>query len=221
MDVLRKIGLVALVPAAFAWAQQPMAGGERSPQRAIEVWAGVSRHSSQWGQLGDMPDESLTLSALRLTQRIHQSSGVAIEYGVDLIPIAVVSPPYREDVATACESNCASNVNTRPGVSAHGAGINPISISALFRPDHALQFRIGGSGGALWFDERVPTTTAAQFNFTGALDFGAQLIGRHGSGVVLMYRFHHLSNAGRGHENPGIASHVISLGARWRVGREG
>jgi hypothetical protein len=31
-----------------------------------------------------------------------------------------------------------------------------------------------------------------------------------------MYRFHHISNAGIGFDNSGLASHMLSLGARWR-----
>jgi hypothetical protein len=37
-------------------------------------------------------------------------------------------------------------------------------------------------------------------------------------GPVLAYRFHHISNGGRAEENVAIASHVLSLGMRWRLG---
>jgi hypothetical protein len=161
----------------------------------------MSRRSSQWGQLGDMPSEMLTLTGLRFTQRIHREEGFATEYGFDLIPLAFTSAPYTMSVG------------------ARGVGVNPISLTAVFRTDHALQVRLGGSAGVLWFDRPVPTPTAAQLNFTGSVEAGLQLIDVHGHGIVALYRFHHLSNAGIGTDNPGMASNIISLGGRWRVGR--
>jgi hypothetical protein len=185
--------------------------------RAVEVWAGVSRGSSMWGQLGDMPNETMALTAVRFVERVHRSDAVSVEYGVDLIPIALMSPPYRVPDAS-CGSACASSsTDPRAGAAAHGAGVNPISLTAIFRANRALQLRAGASAGALWFDRPVPTTTAARLNFTGSVELGAQLIGAQGNGLVVTYRFHHLSNAGRGTENPGIASHLVSLGARWRL----
>lgn len=190
---------------------------DRTGHRAVEVWAGVSRGSSMWGQLGDMPDETMALTAVRFVERVHRADAVSVEYGVDLIPIALMSPPYRVP-DTSCGATCAvSTSDPHAGAAAHGAGFNPISLTAVFRVDRALQLRAGGSAGALWFDRPVPTTTAARLNFTGSLELGAQLIGAQGNGLVVMYRFHHLSNAGRGAENPGIASHLITLGARWRL----
>ena len=49
-------------------------------------------------------------------------------------------------------------------------------------------------------------------------DFARRICNRHygagGDGILVMYRFHHLSNAGTGYDNSALASHMISLGAR-------
>lgn len=208
--------LLALILPAAAVAQRLPT--DRTGNRAVEVWAGISRGSSMWGQLGDMPHQTITLTGIRFVERVRRTQSVSVEYGVDVIPVAVMSPPY-QILDESCGATCGAQANPASGAQAHGAGINPVSLTAIFRADRALQLRAGGSAGALWFDRPVPITTAAQFNFTAAIELGAQVIGRHGNGLIAQYRFHHLSNGGLGAENPGIASHVLSLGARWRVGR--
>ena len=40
-----------------------------------------------------------------------------------------------------------------------------------------------------------------------------------GPGLVVAYRFHHLSNGGTAPDNYAVASHVLSAGVRWRLGR--
>jgi hypothetical protein len=179
-------------------------GDARVSHRAIEVWAGMSGASSQWGKLGDMPNGRLALTALRFTQQVRARQQTSVEYGVDVIPMAIASP---------------SDVDNETRITARGVGVNPISVTSVFRTHRAVQLRAGATAGALWFDEAVPITTATHFNLTGSLELGAQVVGAGGSGMVLLYRFHHLSNAGLGAENPGMASHIISLGARWRLGR--
>jgi hypothetical protein len=214
------VGVGMLFPVAGALVAQTASGrtGSRIGRRAVELHVGISRSSSQWGQLGDMPGERLTLTGLRFIQQVRRPDrdGVAVEYSVDLIPMAMTSPSYREDVQ--CAGSCDGVADPRAGAPAHGAGITPLSLTVIARANRAFQLRVGAAGGALWFDRPVPTTTAARFNLTGSLDAGAQFMGRGGNGVVLLYQFHHLSNAGFGAENPGIASHVVSLGARWRMG---
>jgi hypothetical protein len=68
------------------------------------------------------------------------------------------------------------------------------------------------------FDRAVPTIISTRFNFTASVEAGLQLLTRSGNGLLVVYRFHHLSNAGTGYDNSALASHVLSLGARWRTG---
>jgi len=56
-----------------------------------------------------------------------------------------------------------------------------------------------------------------EINFTATLEAGAQWLNRQGNGALLVYRFHHLSNAGTGYDNSALASHVISVGVRWKT----
>jgi len=183
---------------------------------SLEGWAGYSTRSADIGFLGNMPNQRLALGAVRVGRRVAAGRRAALEYTAEIVPFAVLSPPAHVLGPPSCPTKqpCA----VRSEASAHGRGVTPVGLTVIFRPAHALQLRLGATGGGLWFDQRVPTSTATRFNFTATLESGAQLVDRHGRGVLLVYRFHHLSNGGTGQDNPGIGSHVFSVGARWRLG---
>jgi hypothetical protein len=71
----------------------------------------------------------------------------------------------------------------------------------------------------LMFDRPAPSDLAAKFNFTAALEGGVQLMRKSGTGVLLVYRLHHLSNAGTASDNLAMLSHVFSVGATWASGK--
>jgi hypothetical protein len=228
------VALALTVPSgAGAQASDSTAGGaapltDRLGRWGVEAWAAYSSRSTDMGVLGNMPGQRLALVAARLTRRLAASRGATLDYTLDVLPVARLSPPLKNNVArrpvcavdVPCEVSAAERVvlGAASGT-ATGAGIAPLGLAVVFRPASALQLRVGATGGVLWFDRAVPTTSARRLNATGAVEAGAQLVGRRGHGVLLAYRFHHLSNAGTAADNPGLGSHMLSLGARWRLGR--
>lgn len=187
------------------------------------MWAGYASRSPSLGVLGRIRGMSLALAGARFSHRLSTGPRVAVDYTVDVIPMAMVSPAYVFDpaVGESLEVTRAARCNFSAGCrfpvgSPRGAGVSPVGLTALFRREHALQFRVGGTGGILLFDRKIPTEYSTRFNFTGAIEAGAQLVDRHGRGVLLVYRFHHISNAGTGFDNSALASHVLSIGGRWR-----
>ena len=228
--ILALAAVLAGAPVTSAVAQAPPTSAAPADSAirlggwSMEAWAGYSTRSTDLGFLGNMPDQRLALAALRVGRRIAAHPNTVLEYTAELIPLALLSPPARvlPPGTPGCpvDGQCGILGGSSLGAgSAKGAGVSPLGLTVIFRPAHALQFRAGATGGVLWFDEAVPMSTATHFNFTAALEAGAQLVDRNGRGVTLVYRFHHLSNGGTGDDNPGIGSHVFSLGARWRVGR--
>lgn len=218
------VGVLPLAAGAQTWhpAADVRPVAPRHSHRAVEVWAGGSTRSPALGVLGRIRDQRLTLVAGRLTRQLVASRAVALDYTVDVVPVVLLSPPVQRTVPAGpiCPHGprCVGNgIGVRTG-GAHGVGASPLGITAVLRPASALQLRLGATGGVLWFDRAVPTTAATRLNFTAAAEAGVQLVDRRDRGVLVVYRFHHLSNAGTGAENPGIASHVLSLGARWRLG---
>lgn len=201
---------------------------DRVGTTSVEMWAGFGARSSHWGFLGDAADRSFAIVAARVTHRIHNWSSVGLDYTVDAIPYARLTPapalralvnppvpPCEGPPGTMCTYTVSSNFYASGSATARG--VNPVGLELVFHPDQPWQFRMGASGGALWFDRAVPVIYATRFNFTGMIEAGAQYLTRQGRGVTVMYRLHHLSNAGIGTLNPGVASHILSLGVRWRL----
>jgi hypothetical protein len=193
---------------------------DRSGFRATEFWAGFSNRSPKWGVLGNRPGMSFGLAAARTTWRVKTTPGYALDYTIDFIPAALSSPPLGfegEDTGLYLRAQESCLVSCRfPSGSAFGAGVSPLGLTAVYRRDRMIQPRLGFAGGMLLFDRAVPTVISTRFNFTAAIEAGAQILNRNGDGVLIVYRFHHLSNAGTGYDNSALASHVISVGARFK-----
>jgi len=238
------LGLAATSPAAaqsdtpaapLAPVAPPVAPSEAMPfhRGALEVWGGVAQASPQWGQLGEAPDVRLGLVALRWTRALGAPPPgelPALEWTIDLIPFARISPSLISlrgtgqvcATATLCvlRSPIDSRTSLFPPGSPIGFGISPLGVTRRYNRETGLSPFVGLTGGVLWFDRPVPTTQAATFNFTASAEFGVRLGPPNEPGITLSYRFHHLSNAGTAGENPGVASHVISIGLhRPRLGR--
>ena len=217
--------LGALIAPLVVRGQSPIdSSADRLGMRATELWAGYSARSSKWGVLGNRPGLSFGVAAGRLAYRIKSTPRYALDYTIDFVPVALSSPPlaYIDEQgnpqAAPPPGECKVSVfGCRfPNGSAYGTGVSPFGVTAVYRRAHAFQPRIGITGGALLFDRKVPTVISTEFNFTATLEAGAQWLTKKGDGVLLVYRFHHLSNAGMGNDNSALASHVISLGARLR-----
>lgn len=209
----------------------PNAAGGRvaGERRGIELWAGLARRSPTMGVLGDTPGMDLALTAVRWSRRLRTGRRLAVDQVVEVVPLALLSPPLVTAAPMGGERVCTPGAACPfqgggrgfPPGRAVGAGLAPLGIAAVLRPTRRVQPVLSVTGGALWFDRRVPTTAASRFNFTAAAEAGVRLIDVRGRGAVVTYRFHHLSNAGTAPANPAVASHVLSVGVRWRAERAG
>jgi hypothetical protein len=217
----RSLLLAALVLPALARAQS-----ENSIDRAgtgtVELWAGYSDHSTDWGVLGHLPKIHLGLAAGRATHRVATFKSMAWEYTFDVVPIALISPPLRGVIETPWHPACQSYLPCSPVTlgkrfpqgSGLGYGFSPLGLTGIWRRSSMIQPRIGGTAGMLLFDRAVPTVLSTQFNFTTTAEAGVQFMARSGDGLIFVYRFHHISNAGTGIDNSAVASHVLSIGIR-------
>ena len=206
-------------------AQSPVdTTGDRLGTHGIEYWAGYSARSPKLGFLGNRPGMSFGMTAVRVSNRIRTTETYALDYTIDVVPLAMSSPPLGYDMfgdtlpaKREPRPNCLMSFLwcRFPDGSAQGAGFSPVGLTFTYRRDRVLQPRLGATGGVLFFDREVPTIQSAKLNFTATIEAGAQLLTKSGDGVVFVYRFHHLSNAGTGYDNSALASHVISLGARF------
>jgi hypothetical protein len=209
-------------------AHAPPAGEGRHGRAGLELWAGYSASAPDLGFLGRTTGRRLALAGGRVSRALVGGRAVVVDYTADLVPLALLwqptprrraTPPPPPCVTTYCTLGGAAGGGRFADGAAYGAGLSPVGLTATFRPQRAVQLRVGGTGGMLWFDRVVPTERATRLNFTATAEAGVQVVGRSGRGLSAVYRFHHLSNAGLGAENYGLASHVVSLGTRWRLGR--
>lgn len=211
--------MIALVlPARPAAAQQPLGGWE--------VWGGFGARSPQWGILGETPDMRFGQLALRWTRALGESVRAdelpRLEWSVDIVPLAMLSTPLVSLRGTGVPCHRAAlcvlphgeeeEGEAFPPGSPYGVGITPLGLTRRFNRAAKVSPWLGINGGALYFSDRVPTTKAARFNFTASAEFGLRFGRPAEQGLTIAYRFHHISNASTAGENPGVASHLITVG---------
>ncbi len=197
----------------------------RAQRGGLEAWGGLANRSPQWGILGETPGMNFGVIALRYSQAFGAAPVAgqlpAWEWTFDVIPLALMSPPLisLRGTGVPCESavlcvevpSIASTERFPPG-SAFGFGVAPLGVVRRFARDRRASPFVAVNGGALVFDRRVPTTKASRFNFTASAELGLRIGPPDESALTVSYRFHHISNAGTAGENPGLASHLITLG---------
>lgn len=219
--------VVALSGAAHAQAAVPEPRSTPAPApRGVEIWTGRAMHSSRWGFLGDTPNVNLALLAVRWTTPIRVTSRSVLEYTVDVVPVALLSPPLptrpgTQTVSGRCErTECVlfPLASAFPSGSAFGVGVSPLGVTWVFWPAERIRPTVATTAGVLWADRRVPTTGAARVNFVATAEVGVRAALNGRAELTAAYRFHHLSNAGLAPENSALASHLVSVGIRLRRG---
>ena len=218
--------LALCLSAASVHAQAPDSAVIAPRRGEWELWGGIGGRSRQWGVLGETPNMRLGLVALRWTRPIGARAAAgelrALAWNSDLVPFAMLSPPLVSlrgsgvpcGKAALCvlppESSAGEGLF--PSDAPFGFGFSPIGLTRRFHRAGRISPWLGITGGALFFSERVPTTQAARFNFTASGELGLRFGSSSEPGITLAYRFHHISNAGTAGENPGVASHLITVG---------
>ena len=168
------------------------------------------------GVLGRHGGISLGLAGLRMNRVLRASDSSITSYTLDLLG-ARVTPlvNYSDNAVIVCPPPKYDCVHVP--VVASGFGITPLGLTTIFRPSARVQWRLGANGGAVMLDRPAPSNRSARFNFTAAIEGGFQFVRSDGAGVLVVYRLHHLSNAGRADDNLAMLSHVISIGMNWLV----
>jgi hypothetical protein len=95
-----------------------------------------------------------------------------------------------------------------------GVGVTPILWRWNFDASgRVLPFAELGGGG-LWTSDPVPERTTTR-NFTAHVGAGLRWLTTSRQGLMLAYRFHHISNGNRVDRNPGVNSHQLYAGWTW------
>ncbi len=160
------------------------------------VWGGGSLDSPTL--IGKFEDARLGLIGVRYARVLARGENVTLKYTSDAVPVAVLSFP----------------VLSTPGLrrTVYGAGLSPVGFQVNFRRRERVQPFAQASGGFLYFSERVPDATGAQFNFTADFGGGVQVKTGARRAWTFGYRYHHISNGYRAAQNPGFDSNLFYVG---------
>jgi hypothetical protein len=93
----------------------------------------------------------------------------------------------------------------------YGAGVSPLGQKVNFLPHDRLQPYVVVNAGFVGFAKTVPSDNATMFNFSFEFGGGIEWNARSGHAWSLDYRYHHISNAGRGTDNPGVDNGTFRL----------
>jgi hypothetical protein len=195
-------------PPGFAEPAQPSSApqsrGVYGFERAANeygFWGGGSFSSPTL--IGKTEGTRFGLVAFRYARVLARGESLALKYTLDAVPVASLSFPWFDPSA-------ASPREVRKTIT--GAGLSPVGFQLNFRRRERVQPFAEGSGGFLYFGERVPDARGAQFNFTA--DFGGGVQWKTGArrAWTVGYRYHHLSNGYRADVNPGFDSNLFYVG---------
>ena len=98
----------------------------------------------------------------------------------------------------------------------YGGGVSPLGQKVNFLTRSRVQPYMTANAGFVAFAKTVPADDATMFNFTFEFGGGVEWNTSAGRAWSLDYRYHHISNAGRGMSNPGVDNGTVSTGAQLR-----
>jgi hypothetical protein len=149
-------------------------------------------------------------------------------------PTGIVTLPFSGTFSGPTMADCASGTTVTTGMSSgvgyaqtitqqcssrwtYAGGINPLGQRVSFATRHRVQPYVVANGGFLVSPRDLPVNDSARFNFTFEGGAGVEWFRDRRHSIALDYRVQHLSNAYRGHYNPGIDSGIFRV--TYRVGR--
>jgi hypothetical protein len=132
----------------------------------------------------------------RYERLIYWREPFAVRWVFDAVPLALVGDRY---------------TNTGRRAYSYGVGGSPIGAQVNFVHYRRVEPFLTSGGGFLYFNHHM--FGATQFNFTAQLGGGVQLFtSSRRTAIDLGYKYHHISNANLGNQNPGLDSHMLFVG---------
>ncbi|MEW6322598.1 MAG: acyloxyacyl hydrolase [Acidobacteriota bacterium] len=92
-----------------------------------------------------------------------------------------------------------------------GVGFSPLVWRWNFVPRGRVAPYAELAGGLLWTNKPIPAETTT-VNWTAFAGAGLRIMATASQGLVLGYRFHHISNGNRLEKNPGVNANMAHIG---------
>jgi len=172
-------------------------------------WGGVSpKASTIFGGLHDdeAEDRKFFIAALRYGRTLAASDSLALQYTLDVVPLAVATGTI------VSRTTSAAGVDTFRRETAYGAGFTPLGLQLDFANGSKVHPFAHVNGGFLYFNKSVPIEDAGRFTWVGEAGGGLRIFTSERRAVSLGVRFHHISNGDRQGSNRGLNQFVIYAG---------
>ena len=98
-----------------------------------------------------------------------------------------------------------------------GIGFSPIGFEIQQKLKNKLELLLSTTGGFILTDKKFPTDKGRRLNYAFAISPGLIFIMDKTLSILLGYKFHHISNAQTGSENPGIDSNFIFFSTQFAL----
>lgn len=200
------VAILMLLFAGFTFAQDDELG-----KNEWSVWGGGSPDSNTWIKgTGRTPDARFGIVAVRYARRFNFSDSFSAKYTADIVPMALLNYP---DVA-AIGLTCSTCIPVLVPVQSkrYGFGGSPLGGQMNFRPKKKYQPFIGASGGMLYLNDRTPVLGGTRFQWTADIGAGVEIRMKDKKAFTLGYKYYHISNGGRGVNNPGFDNNLFYIG---------
>lgn len=232
-----RIVLVLLlhVVGVSAVAQQPRY--DFNPRNSFSIFAEYSNTSSHI-LIGEAFNRRLAAVGASYSHRESSGPHVVWRYQLDVRPLIFLQDPTASYVidyspfglpvdripATPVVNSCKSFqipenlLRGTPAVTktcgtrwTYSGGISPIGQKMNLFPQRRLQPFFAANSGFVVATRDIPLDASTMFNFTFEAGAGLEWYVRPGRSWSLDWRYHHISNAGRGEQNAGIDSGILKL----------
>jgi len=197
------IALCLLVLAASA-AGQASATRINHGSNELNIWVGGSIKPIT-AFSGVTPEEARSrkffIVGLGYARAIAVSKSLALQYTVDVIPIAIATNDILKFTAPP-----------EPRGTAYGFGVIPLGLRLNFRNESAAKPFVAIGAGGMLFNRPVPLPDAGKFAFALEGGGGIRWFRSSGRAISVGAKLHHLSNGNRSGSNRGLNQLVVYMG---------
>ena len=180
---------------------------EETGKNEFAVWGGFSPDSNTFIKaFGRTPDARFGIVAFRYSHRFNNSDSINLKYTADVVPAAFLNYPDFDVTGT----NPVIIQTIRP--TRYAFGVAPLGLQANFRPRKKVQPFLEASGGLLYFNQLTPNFVGTRFAFTADVGAGIEFKLKEKRAVTVGYKYYHISNGGRGIQNPGFDNNLFYIG---------
>ncbi len=148
--------------------------------------------------LGKTPSTITSITKIEFRSKTDKKFyGNPIYYQFGLIPYIEFDYPRRDE----------GNIRGK----SKGFGISPLGLGITNEFSKIVSIAMYSYSGLILMDKRFPTDKGRKLNYTFSLSVETILKTSDHISLSLGYKFHHISNAQTGKENPGVDSNFLTL----------